>query len=337
MIAHRFLLPGFLLLILAAAPAWAQAPLVANRPPLPDLARDLLDGTLARGGAEPDTVEPWRYFPLEVGNAWEYESVFGYDPEWTYTRIDIPKDTLVDDRRYFIWDKKEFRDGNVRAYRPLVRYDSTSAQIVENFGDGSGKEIPFYWALCPFDAAFDSVVPCDNGGIDAEVTGTYEGVLDFEPDTTLTGVAVKTYALDTVWMDRFAAGFGKALLYEYESAGYHALRYARINGEEFGTEQYPVANESAGPKQAGRVGLEVWPNPFRDRLTVAFELPQAGPVVVEVVDVLGRVIRRRDLSVLAPGRHEVGLDGEALGAGVYLIRAIVDGAPVAVRPVTRLR
>ena len=317
----------------AQVPADASPlPLVANRPvpheALPDLARALLDGTLTRGGAEPDTVLPWRYLPLAVGNAWEYETWFGH------ARIDIPKDTLIEGRRYFLWDERGYDTGGrqVRGFRPSVRYDSSAARVVRWYR-AVGTDTTFIFAPCPLDAAFDSTVECFEG-IPFEVTGTYDGVLDFEPDITVTNVAVKSYSAKYS-LDRFAAGFGKAL-YEDFGGWYYALRYARVGGEEYGEELFPVASEEAAPAAAA-LRIEAWPNPFRGPLRAAFTLERPEPVTLEVVDVLGRVVLRRDLGPLPTGAHETGLDGASLGAGVYILRLSAQGETRAARAVTKFR
>ena len=323
----------------AQVPADASPlPLVANRPvpheALPALARALLGGTLtggdlARGGAEPDTVLPWRYLPLAVGNAWEYETWFGH------ARIDIPKDTLIEGRRYFLWDERGYDTGGrqVRGFRPSVRYDSSAARVVEWYR-AVGIDRPFAFSPCPLNAAFGTTVECFKGA-PFEVTGTYDGVLAFEPDMTVTGVAVKTYS-EKYSINRFAAGFGKALWEDLNGGWYYALRYVRVGGEEYGQALFPVASEEA-PEEAGALRIEAWPNPFGARLAVVFTLSQPGEAVLDVVDVLGRVVARRDLGPLPAGRHEVAMEANALGVGAYVLRLSAQGRTRSSRPVTKLR
>ncbi len=328
--------------------AWAQAPhhtpqapLVANRAvpleALPELARDLLSGALRRGGAEPDTVLPWRYLPLEVGNAWEYETVYNFTngPVIGHTRIDIPKDTLIGKQHYLVWNEQLYEEnGELNpdySIRAPVRYDSVTARVVASY---EGDEYIWFFAPCRLDAAFGTSVECFEGD-SFEVSGTYDATLDFEPDTTVTAVAVKTFAVE-LYLNRFAAGFGKALFQEFNADGYLALRYARLGGEEFGTALFPVAAAPAAPAPAGRVSLSAWPNPFGARLSVGFSLAVPGAVSVEVLDVLGRVVLREAIGVLGAGRHEVRLDGSSLVPGLYVVEVVVGTGVVATRKVLRL-
>jgi hypothetical protein len=72
--------------------------------------------------------------------------------------------------------------------------------------------------------------------------------------------------------------------------------------------------------------LRAWPNPFVERLTVELGLP-AGPtpVVLDVFDLAGRVVRHVHDGPLGAGRHEIGWDGRdrdgrRVATGVYFLR-----------------
>jgi hypothetical protein len=60
-----------------------------------------------------------------------------------------------------------------------------------------------------------------------------------------------------------------------------------------------------------------YPNPFNPSTTIAYALPSAGTVRLELRDALGRLV-----AVLADGRHEAGvyavrIDRGALASGIY--------------------
>ncbi len=93
---------------------------------------------------------------------------------------------------------------------------------------------------------------------------------------------------------------------------------------------------------AGRVALAARPNPFRASTELSFEIPAAGPVVLEVMDVSGRRV-----AALIPGqrldagRHRVAWDGRdgqgrAVGSGVYFVRLETPGGASSSR-ILRLR
>jgi hypothetical protein len=76
------------------------------------------------------------------------------------------------------------------------------------------------------------------------------------------------------------------------------------------------------------------PNPSIREATIAFTLPSSGKAILEVVDVAGRRVFRRDVGSLGPGRHVMKLDGsDRFRPGVYLINLSRDGRVVHARGV----
>lgn len=63
------------------------------------------------------------------------------------------------------------------------------------------------------------------------------------------------------------------------------------------------------------------PNPATRDLTVAFSLPGDEPATLELYDLRGRLIERRDVGALGAGEHRMTIaDARRLPAGVYLVR-----------------
>lgn len=75
----------------------------------------------------------------------------------------------------------------------------------------------------------------------------------------------------------------------------------------------------------------VRPNPaVAGRFTVHFTLPTEAPTMLELVDVLGRRVARRDLGSLGTGPHEVECDAiSRLAPGVYTVRLTHQGRSLA--------
>jgi hypothetical protein len=78
----------------------------------------------------------------------------------------------------------------------------------------------------------------------------------------------------------------------------------------------PVAPESASSLRL----LPASPNPFSDRTTLRFVLPEPGRVRLQVFDVLGRNVATLVDGPLEAGVHAVPLDGRRLGSRVYFYR-----------------
>ena len=96
-----------------------------------------------------------------------------------------------------------------------------------------------------------------------------------------------------------------------------------------------AAQEPPAPVATERVALA--PHMDRERAALVFDvtLPAAGGSL-EVFDVMGRRVIRRDLSDLGAGHHVVALDGHELGVGVYWAR-IQQGVNVATARVVWIR
>ena len=63
-----------------------------------------------------------------------------------------------------------------------------------------------------------------------------------------------------------------------------------------------------------------YPNPFSGQTTIAFEIPQAEHVLIEVIDVAGRRVAVLVDEQLDAARHEVQWNANGLASGVYLYR-----------------
>ncbi len=327
-----------LLFLALASTAWAQ-PVITEDAKLVGSGTDFLraDG----GDPVPDTTAPWRYFPLHVGDAWEY---YHYQTG-ERRRVDVLGEETYNGRHYFLWRSRYYdADGeSTGTWGPVpVRFDTTSAMarmFIPEIGEES--RFPFSWTPCPLDAPFYSEIACPEWEPTYEVGGGYDGLLAFGGEFPGTGTdtvrtAVKTYYSyhpGHTYDYRYAADIG----FVFGDDGYASggIYYAKVDGVEYGQPFYPVASEDGVP-EVEALTLWAYPNPFRERLIVAFEVVRAGPVVVEVVDVLGRVVRRRDLGVVPAGRREVALGGEELPAGVYVVR-VTSGQERAVRRVVRVR
>jgi hypothetical protein len=84
-----------------------------------------------------------------------------------------------------------------------------------------------------------------------------------------------------------------------------------------------------------------WPNPFKTQVSIAFSLPAAAPVRMEVLDVAGRRVWTSPTQLLGPGNHSLawdgkGGDGSSQAGSVYFLRVMGPGI-VASRPVVRMK
>ncbi len=296
-------------LFVLAGPASAQAPGAANAPPAPGSASGPAAGLAASADPVPDTTAPWRYYPLAIGNVWEYEYNGGL-----IKRETITGDTTALDQRYFIVRVQGFYEGEgpleSGGGRTALRYDTTTATVLA-LGDVSNE----YPVSYPLDAPFGE----SEGGL-VFVSGQADGVLVFGGEAPGTGTdtvrtSVKFYYTRTGFDTRYAADVGLALT-EGEG-GYQALTYYKVGGEEHGVSRFPTASE--GAPDSPTVSVQAWPNPASRSVTVAVALAAPERVRVTVVDALGREVARVHDGPAADGAR-FSVETARLAPGAYRVR-----------------
>ena len=89
----------------------------------------------------------------------------------------------------------------------------------------------------------------------------------------------------------------------------------------------PTGAEPDGPRElpADAELFQNYPNPFTKRTTIAFAVPRRGPVSVQVLDLLGREVRRLVEADMTARTYNVSLEAEGLAGGVYFYRLEIDG------------
>lgn len=269
----------------------------------------------------PDTTSAWRYFPLDVGNVWEYEAYSeeggAYQERWS-----IVDETLLDGVYHvrLEWQRIDLDgtpDGPLQVEH--VRFDTLATAPVQSEGI-TPYGVP--WGF-PLGAPFGSSP--EYHFCETTVSGGYERSVEIGDDTAVT--SVKYVSLTSCEGEHlFAAGIG--LVEYYTLGGYLKLRYARVGGVEYG-ERFAVATE--GDAETGRPAtLTFYPNPARSQTAVTLTLGTGTDVAVEVYDGLGRRVALLHEGSLPAGEHTFRLGGD-LPSGVYLVRAATDGGRLSQR------
>ena len=96
----------------------------------------------------------------------------------------------------------------------------------------------------------------------------------------------------------------------------YRLGIADGDAEVFAGEAWAVAERLEFALEGAR------PNPaVGGELTVFFALPSGAPARLELLDIGGRRVARREVGPLGPGRHAVNLGGDrTIPPGIYLVR-----------------
>ena len=193
------------------------------------------------------------------------------------------------------------------------------------------------FALCPqalaqtgADAPEPHRLPFASGGNTLELA-----VANASAETTLEGVAVfvesapewLAFTTDETELEAIAAGEEAVAAFLFD-----VDRNAPV-GE--AAEVVFRIESAAGVLTTKTIHLEVeaprtfalspnYPNPFNPATTLAFELPLASRVTLQVYDVLGREIVRLVQGDYEPGRHEVVFDARSVASGLYIARFIAE-------------
>lgn len=96
-----------------------------------------------------------------------------------------------------------------------------------------------------------------------------------------------------------------------------------------------VAGATGISELANNYNFGVYPNPATADSRVSFTLGNTSSVRIELVDVAGRVISTIANTTLATGTHSFAIANEQLNAGIYIVRASINGSTGTTKLVVR--
>lgn len=161
-----------------------------------------------------------------------------------------------------------------------------------------------YLVYSPFQEAFEVKLPDGAYNImwyDAFAGGPVQ-------EGTLTEVEVQT---DSAWVS-----LGEPVGFEQDAVALISLKKVSNVSNEEGTGQ-----ETQGP-----ILKQNYPNPVRQKTTIAFEMPEAGHIELHIYDMLGRQVKDIAEGFLSSGTHRYEVDLSTLSSGVYAYRLTINGA-----------
>ena len=271
----------------------------------------------------PDPTDPARYYPLDIGNVWEYDvTEFGSDVAF---QVAIVRDTVIAGTVYAVESYRSRRSlagpwgSRSEAH---VRFDRASATVRAFNGFG---EIVWHFGGCPLDAPFGSVVVC----MDREqpVSGSLGATFALSAGwalgdgTTVAVDALKTFSA-SFFATVYAADIGFVRKDDSIEGGSTRLRYARIRGREVGT---PMAVASEPPPAPAGLALR------SAGRTLVLSARDAGPVRLDLFDALGRRVASVFEGALGTGERRFSLP--AVAPGLYVAQAIQGASRASVRVV----
>ncbi len=276
--------------------------------------------------AQTDTLtEALKYYPLQTGNYWEYMDYYlsnnPYEEDSSFYSLEVSGDTVLSNGKTYKILLRKSIPFNGYTGKQYTRVDTLTACVYQYTTEPVFPENEFL---------FDSLL-ADSGDIFA---GSFSGhsflggtffqtvCLDVYTDTL--------YGLETNFKDfqdesdipavtyTMGKGLGFIASYAWELAFWStSLKYAKINGVEYGTQITAVDDGSSG-KPGSYILYQNYPNPFNPVTNIEYVLPHPGYVTIKVFDVLGNEIKSLVNEEKNSGSYKVSFDGSSLASGIYI-------------------
>ena len=274
----------------------------------------------------PDTLDWHRYYPLDVGNIWEYNEA---EQPFEYTRYHIESDTMAGGRLYY---KREILFQNIPVWGDTVftgydyvRYDTAGVVVAVPSPDADTAVVdPCAWEdyfVRDLRLGFEARVACPAPPPDSVfVEGGYNEVWTAPDGAPVNVAAIKTFFLDGLIYSTFVADIGPV---GGGNLWGPRLHYARIGGVEYGTPRIVVSVEPAIPATTG-LQVRVLGNPVHGSAAFEIRSPLVQPALIEVFDLTGRRVWSNGLP-LTRGATRTDLPTRLLSSGTYLIRVSTGG------------
>lgn len=273
--------------------------------------------------------EDLKYYPLEVGDYWQYEKVYlAYNPyvkNINHYSLEVVSDTLMSNGYYYKVIEEKSIPENYKRNR-YERIDSTDGRVyayvgVENHPGGE----------YPIDSLFAEL---ENEYTATRIEPYHEGLIPF---TTYTGndtmhVGGEAYDIK-IFGDHHSPDvhqnywLAKGLGYAGNSTEDHfnwsysdeKLIFAIIEGISFGNPLVSVKEESNAVPNEYSLNQN-YPNPFNPATTISYALPNGGDVTLKIYNTMGQLVRTLVNGYQTAGYEQVEFNAAGLASGVYFYR-----------------
>ena len=259
--------------------------------------------------AQVDTTKHLSFFPLQVGNYWQYEITTFPNDTTFYAYTTITKDTLMDNgKRYFAMES-DF------GLEMICRIDTSelSVYLYDTFFPDSEFMV---FKLNPTEdyqtEAFKVLIRSgyEQVGLLSITRFHYQYLFDKIP----------------VALFKFSQAIGISYYTFHELSGYEAkLVYAKINGLEYGQ---IVGVEDEKNFENYNLDISNYPNPFNSQTTLVYQIPKAGLMKITIFNLLGESVAEFNKQHSAQGRYSLEWNAGNLSSGVYSIVFEFEGRSI---------
>ena len=239
------------------------------------------------------------YYPLEIGNRWDY----GYldtPGHFVYQRtVSVLSDTVMPNgKRYAV-----LSDGGYLRQQGDTVYDYSPIHgeiVLYDFSRQSGDTIITYYPN------------------DTLTTIVYRGPSDvFGKSRTVWNFYTRSSASSFYSFINIADSVGY-IYGQWEPGENEYCLGAIINGIQYGTITAVAFSNDILPTRY--VLSQNYPNPFNPTTLISYSVPVQAYITLSVYDFLGRVVSVLREGVHDPGKYEIRFNGSKLSSGVYFYR-----------------
>ncbi len=274
------------------------------------------------------------YFPLEIGNYWEYR-----DNTFNLWKIEIIKDTtMINGHSYKVFkDSTDWIGGTVQYNYYRIDDSMRVWQYVQFNEPGScnNEYLIFYltredstlWNEC---ISTNNPDPEHNYACLAWTRQVYYSTLNFQTtEKTFCGAVIDSITTDTSFCGSFYFGLyelakGIGLTRRAAEAGNEIfITGAIINGIKYGT-IVNIQEQINDP--INNIEITNYPNPFNSSSKLRFSVDKASEVSIDIYNILGSKIENIFKGYFLPGIHERVIDSEILNicSGTYIINVTIN-------------
>jgi hypothetical protein len=247
-------------------------------------------------------------YPLHIGDMWQYRYSVVFPPDPTVYSSKITGDTIIGGVKYAVIQ------AGILMTQDLVRQSGDSVFV---YNRALKKELLYY----NFSSAVGdtiSTTPFEHDTMDIVLSQKYTENY-FGPSRRFWVFAINharhsiddellVTVADSIGITNVIPGFGDPMV----------LSGAIIDGIKYGT-VLGLRREDSSPTREF-ILWQNYPNPFNPKTIIKLALPQSSPVSIEVYNVIGKLVKRLDYSLLPSGIHELQFDASQLSSGNYYYR-----------------
>lgn len=286
-----------------------------------------------------DTLDWHRYYPLEVGNVWEYEVSEGA-PLLVHSIVD---ELIAQDHHYFVqqvtfWDYDYLNGGSdleVFLHDTLfVRY-SESGGVFEfsNIDADTLSSSDNNLAIYDLRSAFGDTVQIPQVPNDYYVvSGGFNDTIQISGFSYVPPAAKHFTSL--TWFQSYAIDIG---LLSSRNLWGPTLTYAKVSETEYGFSRVPTSIETE-PMSQQTVTIEaLYPNPVSDNLHIIVNTSRSMSGSIVVSNLVGQTISKTRLPSIPDHNHTIEIPVDTWPSGIYFVRLLSDDYAAVVRPVIKAR